>query len=279
MRVAVNRRSNARRHARRSSAWTRLVASIASSRLLQMNPVTPWSRISGTDPPRMATTGVPHASDSIITRPKGSGQSIGNSKAVAPPRKAPFSPSADLTEVLDERMVQQRLDVLLEVALVGRVHFGRDLEWTAAGLRDFDGSIDAFFRRDTAKEGKIPTWAGTEMQLTVRQTVIHGADPVLTGQRVALRVGDGDQRQIRELAVERHDLWQIEPAVQRRHMGNRQAPRDREVQRRDVKVDDVELVHALRNLFDEEQMQRERIDRLRQTQRSRHLCDQRRVGA
>ena len=44
-------------------------------------PVTPSSRTSGTEPPRNATTGVPHASASIITRPNGSGQSIGNSSA------------------------------------------------------------------------------------------------------------------------------------------------------------------------------------------------------
>ena len=41
------------------------------------------------------------------------------------------------------------------------------------------------------------------------------------------------------------------------------------MQRRDVKVDDVELVRALRDLLDEEQVQRERIGALRQAQRLR----------
>ena len=59
-----------------------------------MNPVTPWSITSGTEPPRNATTGTPHASASIMTRPNGSGQSIGNSKAVASPRNAAFSCSS-----------------------------------------------------------------------------------------------------------------------------------------------------------------------------------------
>ena len=108
--------------------------------------------------------------------------------------------------------------------------------------------------------------------------MIDGADPILIGNRTALRVGHGDERQIAELAVERDHFWQIEPAVQRRHVRNRQAPGNREMQRRDVKVDDIELVRALRDLFDHEQVPRERIDGLRQTQRARHRCDQRRIG-
>ena len=44
-----------------------------------MNPVRPCSITSGTEPWRKAITGVPHASDSIITRPKGSGHWMGNS--------------------------------------------------------------------------------------------------------------------------------------------------------------------------------------------------------
>lgn len=46
-----------------------------------MNPVTPSSMISGTDPRRQAITGVPQAMASIMTSPNGSGQSIGNNKA------------------------------------------------------------------------------------------------------------------------------------------------------------------------------------------------------
>ena len=39
--------------------------------------------ISGVDPSRQAITGVPQALASIITNPKGSGQSIGNNRARA----------------------------------------------------------------------------------------------------------------------------------------------------------------------------------------------------
>ncbi len=55
-----------------------------------MKPVTPSSTISGTEPRLNAITGVPHAIASIITRPNGSGQSIGISRAVAPDRKPGF---------------------------------------------------------------------------------------------------------------------------------------------------------------------------------------------
>ena len=45
------------------------------------------SMISATEPQRKASTGVPQAMASIIDNPNGSGQSTGNSKALAPPRR------------------------------------------------------------------------------------------------------------------------------------------------------------------------------------------------
>ena len=59
-----------------------------------MKPVTPCSTTSGTEPLRKAITGVPQAIASIITRPNGSGQSIGMSSAIAPPRNADFCASS-----------------------------------------------------------------------------------------------------------------------------------------------------------------------------------------
>ena len=65
-----------------------------------MNPVTPSSMTSGTAPRLNAITGVPHAIASIITRPNGSGQSIGNSSAIAPARNA-SSRVGDLADIID----------------------------------------------------------------------------------------------------------------------------------------------------------------------------------
>ena len=58
-----------------------------------MKPVFLFSNTSVTDPFRYAIVGVPHAIASIITRPKGSGQSIGNKTARAWPKNSFFSSS------------------------------------------------------------------------------------------------------------------------------------------------------------------------------------------
>ena len=71
----------------------RLTADTASSTLSTTKPVTPWSMTSGTEPQFQAMTGVPQAIASIITRPNGSAQSMGNSSAAALPRNSAFSAS------------------------------------------------------------------------------------------------------------------------------------------------------------------------------------------
>ena len=58
-----------------------------------MKPVNPSSTISGTEPLLNAITGVPQVIASINTKPKGSGQAMGASSAMAPLRKRDFSPS------------------------------------------------------------------------------------------------------------------------------------------------------------------------------------------
>ena len=75
----------------RSRLDARSTALTASSSEVTMKPVTPWSTISGTAPQRHATTGVPQAMASIMTRPNGSGQSMGNRTAAALPRNVDFS--------------------------------------------------------------------------------------------------------------------------------------------------------------------------------------------
>ena len=57
-----------------------------------MMPLRPCSITSGTAPKRVAMTGVPHAIDSIITRPNGSSHSIGKSVARAFWSSSTFSP-------------------------------------------------------------------------------------------------------------------------------------------------------------------------------------------
>src|SRR5215207_8490324 len=68
-------------------ARTRCTAAIAPSMVSTIAPLTPSSMTSGTEPLRQAITGVPADIASIMTRPKGPGQSIGNNRARALPRK------------------------------------------------------------------------------------------------------------------------------------------------------------------------------------------------
>jgi hypothetical protein len=58
-----------------------------------MKPVTSSSITSGTEPRLNAITGVPQAIASIMTRPNGSGQSIGTSRTIAPLRNSDFCSS------------------------------------------------------------------------------------------------------------------------------------------------------------------------------------------
>lgn len=94
MRRAVKRSSKYLLHPRRLRSGSRETACTASSSFSKTNPLTPCRITSGTDPLLLAITGVPQAMASIITSPNGSGQSIGNRRAFAPPRKAAFSPSS-----------------------------------------------------------------------------------------------------------------------------------------------------------------------------------------
>ena len=52
--------------------------------IIHDKPRFPVETISGTEPHGKAITGVPQAIASIITNPNGSGQSMGNSRALAP---------------------------------------------------------------------------------------------------------------------------------------------------------------------------------------------------
>ena len=97
-----------------------------------IKPEMPSSMTSGTAPCPKAMTGVPHAMASIMTRPKGSGQSIGVRSPIAPPRKSDFCCVADLADELDSRLIEERLDLLVEIVGVDPVHLGGDLERDAA---------------------------------------------------------------------------------------------------------------------------------------------------
>ena len=84
--------------------------------------------ISGTEPRLNAITGVPLAIASIMTSPKGSGQSIGNKQRHRPTEKFSFVAVADLTDELHPRTLEQSFDLVIVVIEIGFVDLGRDLQ-------------------------------------------------------------------------------------------------------------------------------------------------------
>ena len=189
-------------------------------------------------------TGVPQAMASIMTRPKGSGQSIGKSSARGAAEEGRLVALADLADVVDQRVgPDQGLDLRLPVGEVGVVDLGGDPERHAGAPGDLDGAVGPLLGRDAAEEGEIAAGgARAETVEFARQAVVDGAHPVDRRHRRALGVGDGDQRHVGEDAVERHQVGQVEPAVQRRHRGGGDGAQQRELQEVDVEVQDVEVL-------------------------------------
>ena len=189
--------------------------------------MTPGSITSGVEPQRQATTGVPQAIASIITRPKGSGQSIGNSSASAPPRNADFCAVADLADELDQRIVQQRLDLFVEIGGVGRVDLGGDLQRHAQPLGDGDGPVGALLRRDAAQEGQIAAGVGRE-PVELRRAC-HGGRCRPSWRTAGAGAGRWRSRPAgtSASAVDRRQVLEVEPPVQGGQRAARRCPRTR----------------------------------------------------
>src|SRR5215217_5147200 len=83
MASSENRSMTRARITRGSRSPTQSKAVAISSTEETMNPVSPSATTSGTDPLRQATTGVPQAMASVMTRPKGSAHWIGKARAAA----------------------------------------------------------------------------------------------------------------------------------------------------------------------------------------------------
>ena len=218
---AINARDSPLRRARSRSAhrnaralWRGRVSSRASppprptSTSSTRKPVTPSSTTSGVEPERKAMTGVPHAIASIMTRPKGSGQSIGKISAQRLAEEPRLLPLVDLADELDVGMgIDQRLDDLVPISLIGAVDLGRHLELYAGARGDLDCAIGALFRGNAAKESEIAfTRLGGEGQQIPRQPVMDIAHPVDGRHRPALVVRNRNQRR---MAVGRVDLPQL----------------------------------------------------------------------
>src|SRR5215472_15595768 len=154
MRRTVKRSSKRRRTFSRDKCPSRSTAPIAPPTSSTMKPVMPSSTTSGAEPRLNAITGVPQAIASIITRPNGSGQSIGTNNVIAPLKNSDLSRSL-ISPIYSQFLLASRLDLLFEIILVSFVRLGGNLERYAAMLGNVDGEIDALFRRDAAQKCEI----------------------------------------------------------------------------------------------------------------------------
>ena len=141
-------------------------------------PVTPSSINSGTAPRLNAITGAPQAMASIMTSPKGSGQSIGTISAMARLREFGLLRVGDLPNEFDIRFGEKRLDHLLEIVLIDCIDFGRDLERQSAALGDVDRAINPLLRRNATQKSEIGRVRRDGLEEAVGHPVMNRADPM-----------------------------------------------------------------------------------------------------
>ncbi len=105
-------------------------------------------------------TGVPQAIASIITRPNGSGQSIGTSSAMAPLRNSGFSTSliSPINSTLRPSIIGSI--VVVEIGFVDPIDLGGDLQRNAGLAGDTDGAVRPLFRADPAEERQVARSTG-----------------------------------------------------------------------------------------------------------------------
>ena len=117
--------------------------------------------------------------------------------------------------------------------------------------------------------------------------MVHGSDEIGVRDRRALTVGDRDQRHFVEAEIERPQVRQILPAVQRRQSAAGQRPKQRKMELVDVEVQNVEIVgtfayavqhqHVIRNRIAHIRIEPQRRRRATNKPRGRHgiaACEQ-----
>ena len=84
--------------------------------------------------------------------------------------------------------IEQWLNYLVKVLLVGLIDFGCNLKRHACAFRDLDGLIQPLLGRDPSQEGEILAGAFEYRASTSRHTVVDRPLPIDIGQRFALRI-------------------------------------------------------------------------------------------
>src|SRR6266853_674433 len=99
--------------------------------------------------------------------------------------------------------------------------------------------------------------------------MVNRPHPLRLRQWTPLRMRNGDNRHISKLVVNRRQIGEIEPAVQCGHVRKRSPTRQREVKIVDMEMNNVELVKALKDFLQQDDMMSKGVYRLAQSQRAR----------
>src|SRR5690606_26709415 len=143
---------------------------------------------------------------------------------------------------LHKRIVEQWADLGLEVVSVGLVDLRGDLQRNTGPLGDFDRSIRSLVVTDAAQEGEVIALAvWMEAMQPCGQAMIDGREPVGGGQGLALMIGNGDLRHLREGVEDRREIGQVEAPVLGRQSARGDIAELWEVQVVEVEVNDVEF--------------------------------------
>src|SRR5690348_13586178 len=106
-----------------------------------------------------------------------------------PPRSTLF-PYTTLfrSHILDQRMFQEPLDLVMKIVAIRWIDLGRDSQGHPGTLGDFDGMVGAFFRRNTPQKCEVGAGSRVIRVQILRNTVVDGARPIGAWQRSPLGI-------------------------------------------------------------------------------------------
>src|SRR4029453_18692430 len=90
-------------------------------------------------------------------------------------------------------LIEQGFDGLVEVAIFRPRHLGGDAQRQLRGMCHADRDIGTFLGRDPTQKCQIALGGLTELEQLRRKPVMNGGQPVQSGKRSALALGDRDE--------------------------------------------------------------------------------------
>jgi hypothetical protein len=204
--------------------------------------------------------GVPHAIASIMTSPNGSGQSIGNTSASAPPKNRLFLVVANLADEVHERIGEEVRDIAIEIDAVDRIDLGRDANRYARAFGDRDGTVGPFLGADSTDEREIAAIARAELVDICGQAVVHRSHPIRLRYGLALRIGNRHQRHRAKDAENFFHGERIQAAVKRRDRLCGESLENGEMHVIGMKMHDIEIVNTFGDLMHHNRMIGKAVD-------------------